>query len=154
MWASSRISISTVEMLESRRAELEESSASELEALLYTLKLHGYRGHFGIDINPERMPVEVGIKNSMDALRAANDRINALDHGRIVEATMKSPRTRSAPRTTTGRSPGVEGVVIGSSRQLEHAQQRDGRAPPQLLVHLDPRRQVAQREVDLLDRAL
>jgi len=60
-----------------------------MEAGMYVLKMHGYTGYFGIDINPERMPVEVALKNSMDALRAANDRINGLDHARIVEATMK-----------------------------------------------------------------
>ena len=45
-----------------------------MEAGLYALKMHGYEGYFGIDINPERMPVDVALKNSMDALRAANDR--------------------------------------------------------------------------------
>ncbi len=63
-------------------------SPEQMEAGLYTLKMHGYQGYFGIDINPERMPVDVALKISMDALRAANDRINAMDHARIVEATM------------------------------------------------------------------
>ena len=35
---------------------------------------------------PERMPVDVALKISMDALRAACDRINDLDHELIVEA--------------------------------------------------------------------
>jgi xylose isomerase len=61
-------------------------SPEQLEALLYTLKMHGYRGHFGIDINPERMPVETAIRISMDAIRSANDRINGLDHEAILEA--------------------------------------------------------------------
>jgi xylose isomerase len=64
-------------------------SPEQMEAGLYVLKMHGYTGHFGIDVNPERMPVEVAIRNSMDALRAANDRINGLDHARIVEATAR-----------------------------------------------------------------
>src|SRR5690606_40313769 len=64
-------------------------SPEQLEAGLYTLKMHGYREYFGIDVNPERMPVDVALKNSMDALRAANDRVNALDHARIVEATTR-----------------------------------------------------------------
>jgi len=63
-------------------------SPEQMEAGLYTMKMHGYTEHFGIDINPERMPVDVALKNSMDALRAANDRINAMDHAAIVEATM------------------------------------------------------------------
>ena len=69
-------------------------SPEQLEAGLYTLKMYGYRGFFGIDVNPERMPVDVALKNSMDALRAANDRINGLDHARIVEATMQPDRYR------------------------------------------------------------
>ncbi|MFA4016482.1 MAG: hypothetical protein RUDDFDWM_001592 [Candidatus Fervidibacterota bacterium] len=56
----------------------------QTEAALYVLKMYGYTGYFGIDINPERMPVERALKNCMDALRAANDRINSLDHERIV----------------------------------------------------------------------
>ncbi len=61
-------------------------SPEQLEAGLYTCKMHGYTGYFGIDVNPERMPVDVALKNSMDAMRAANDRINELDHTRIIEA--------------------------------------------------------------------
>lgn len=64
-------------------------SPEQMEAGLYTLKMHGYEGLFGIDINPERMPVDVALKNSMDALRAANDRINGMDHAAIVEATTR-----------------------------------------------------------------
>lgn len=69
-------------------------SPEQLEALLYTLKMYGYQGYFGIDINPERMPVETAIKNSMDALQAANDRINELDHEAIVYAQMHPDRAR------------------------------------------------------------
>ena len=61
-------------------------SPEQLEALLYTLKLHGYRGHFGIDINPERLPVDRALQISMDAIRAANDRVNAFDHEAIMYA--------------------------------------------------------------------
>ncbi len=62
-------------------------SPEQMEAGLYVLKMHAYSGYFGIDVNPERMPVEAAIKNSMDALRAGNDRINGLDHARVIEAT-------------------------------------------------------------------
>ena len=61
-------------------------SPEQLEALTYTLKMYGYRGYFGIDINPERMPVDTAIRNSMDAIRAANDRVNNLDHEAILFA--------------------------------------------------------------------
>ncbi len=62
------------------------------EALLYTLKMHSYSGWFGIDINPERMPVETAIRINIDAARAAADRINSLDHASIIRATT-SPAT-------------------------------------------------------------
>ncbi|MGD9690072.1 MAG: TIM barrel protein [Phycisphaerales bacterium] len=65
-----------------------------VEGLLYTLKMHGYGGYFGIDINPERTPVDVAVRNSMDALRAANDRVNALDHESILLAHEHPARSR------------------------------------------------------------
>jgi xylose isomerase len=61
-------------------------SPEQTEALLYTLKVHGYEGYFGIDINPERMPVATALRVSMDAVRAACDRVNALDHESILYA--------------------------------------------------------------------
>jgi len=69
-------------------------SPEQTEAALYVLKMYGYRGYFGIDINPERMPVEVALRNNMDALRAANDRINALDHEKVLWATEHPDKTR------------------------------------------------------------
>jgi xylose isomerase len=66
----------------------------QLEAALYVLKMYDYRGYFGIDINPERMPVEVALKISMDALRAANDRINGLDHEAVLYAQAHPDRAR------------------------------------------------------------
>ena len=69
-------------------------SPEQLDALLYTLKMYGYRGYFGIDINPERMPVATALQISMDALRAANDRINALDHESILYALANPDKAR------------------------------------------------------------
>ena len=69
-------------------------SPEQMEAGLYTLKMHGYEGYFGIDINPERMPVDVALKISMDALRAANDRIDHLDHEQLIDAAMHPSATR------------------------------------------------------------
>ncbi|MGB8648504.1 MAG: TIM barrel protein [Anaerolineae bacterium] len=66
----------------------------QLEAALYALKMYGYRGYFGIDINPERMPVQVALRNNMDAIRAANDRINELDHEKVLWATEHPDRAR------------------------------------------------------------
>lgn len=64
------------------------------EAMLYALKMYGYQGWFGIDINPERMPVDTALKISMDALRAANDRINSLDHESLVWASEHPDQAR------------------------------------------------------------
>jgi len=64
------------------------------EAALYVLKMYGYRGYFGIDINPERMPVAQALRNCMDALRAYNDRINELDHEKIIWATEHPDQAR------------------------------------------------------------
>lgn len=56
------------------------------EALLYTLKMYGYQGYYGLDINPERMGVDVALRINMDAIRAHNDRINEMDHEAILYA--------------------------------------------------------------------
>ena len=64
------------------------------EAMLYALKMYGYEGWFGIDINPERMPVDMALKISMDALRAANDRINSLDHESLIYASEHPDKAR------------------------------------------------------------
>ncbi|MHC4916347.1 MAG: TIM barrel protein [Planctomycetota bacterium] len=66
----------------------------QLEAALYVLKMHGYSGYFGIDINPERMPVTTALQNSMDAVRAANDRVNGLDHEAVLFAANHPDRAR------------------------------------------------------------
>ena len=65
-----------------------------LEAAVFVLKLHGYREHFGIDINPERIPVQVAVRNSFDALRAAVDRIDAADAESILLAHARPDRNR------------------------------------------------------------
>lgn len=58
----------------------------QFEALMYVLKMHGYNGWFGIDINPERMPVETALRISMDAVISACDRVNEMDHESIINA--------------------------------------------------------------------
>jgi len=65
-----------------------------LESTLYALKMYGYTGWFGLDVNPERMPVDTALRLSMDAIRAANDRINGLDHEAIMWATTHPDQAR------------------------------------------------------------
>ncbi len=88
-------------------------SPEQTEAALYVLKMHGYQGYFGIDINPERMPVRQALINCIDALRVANDRVNNLDHERIIWATehpdkargyVEAVLIRARARTTRGLS--------------------------------------------------
>ncbi|HET7560194.1 MAG TPA: TIM barrel protein [Limnochordia bacterium] len=69
-------------------------SPEQAEAALYALKMYGYQGYFGIDINPLRMPVERAMINNMDALRAMNDRIDALDHEKLLGAANNPARNR------------------------------------------------------------
>jgi len=66
----------------------------QAEAGLYVLKMCGYKEYFGIDINPERMPVERALINNMDCLKGMNERINNLDHARIVECVEKPAENR------------------------------------------------------------
>ena len=61
-------------------------SPESLEAAMYVMKMHGYQGYFGIDINPERMPVAQALRNNMDAVRSAVDRVNSLDHEKVLWA--------------------------------------------------------------------
>lgn len=69
-------------------------SPEQFEALCYALKMYGYAGYMGIDINPERMPVETAIRINIDAIRAACDRVNELDHASIMHATSHPDITR------------------------------------------------------------
>ncbi len=69
-------------------------SPEQFESLLYVLKMHAYEGYFGIDINPERMSVETAIRINIDAVRAAADRINNLDHEAVIFAASHPDRAR------------------------------------------------------------
>ena len=69
-------------------------SPEQMESALYQLKMHGYKGYFGVDLNPERMSPKQAIINSMDALRAANERINTLDHEKVILSTTRPADNR------------------------------------------------------------
>lgn len=58
----------------------------QAEAMLYVLKMAGYKEYFGLDINPERMPVEKAIEINSRALHIMNERINNLPHEKLIEA--------------------------------------------------------------------
>jgi len=63
-------------------------------AALLVLRMYGYRGRFGIDINPERMPVETALILNINAIRAACARIDNLDFDRLVEAMYEPENNR------------------------------------------------------------
>lgn len=58
----------------------------QAEAMLYVLKMYGYSGYYGFDINPERMPVEKAIEINSYVLNKMNDRINNLPHEDLMNA--------------------------------------------------------------------
>ena len=60
-------------------------NVQETEALLYSLWAFGYREYFGIDINPENMPVERAVELNVKALEKLKERISRLPHERILE---------------------------------------------------------------------
>ena len=94
-------------------------SPEAAEAALYTMKMYGYTGWFGLDINPERMPVEQALRNSMDALRAANDRINSLDHESIVWATEHPDKARGWLEAYLIRQRARSPEILGPMPKLE-----------------------------------
>jgi xylose isomerase len=59
-------------------------NAAETEALLYALWAIGYEEYFGIDINPENMPVGKAVALNIKALQRMRDRVGRLPHERIL----------------------------------------------------------------------
>jgi xylose isomerase len=87
-------------------------SPEQTEAALYVLKMHGYQGYFGLDLNPERMPVRQALLNCMDAMKAMNERIDSLDHEAIVWATNHPDKARGylEAALTRARYPKAKGL--------------------------------------------
>ncbi len=67
---------------------------TESEALLYALKMAGYNEFFGIDINPEKMPVQKAIELNYKALSIMNERIDSLPHEEIIECYLNPGENR------------------------------------------------------------
>jgi len=76
----------------------------QMYAALLVLKMYGYGGRFGIDINPERMPIETALILNINALRAACARINQLDFDRLVEAMHDPENNRGASEDVMTRA--------------------------------------------------
>ena len=65
-----------------------------VEALLFVLRLYGYTEYLGIDINPERMPVQVALVNCFNAVHLANGVIDNLDHEAVLDCYFNPHRRR------------------------------------------------------------
>ena len=68
----------------------------QMLATLLVFKMYNYTGYYGIDINPERMPVERAIALNMNALNAGAEGINNLDYDRLVEGIYNPADNRGA----------------------------------------------------------
>ena len=66
----------------------------QAEASLFALKMSGYKEYYGIDINPERMPVDKAIQINSLVLNHMNERINNLPNERLVEAYFNPENNR------------------------------------------------------------
>jgi xylose isomerase len=58
-------------------------------AAMYVLKMHGYEEYLGIDINPERMPVDRALINNMDRLKALIQATDEVDHELVINCIEK-----------------------------------------------------------------
>nr|MDO8082108.1 TIM barrel protein [Candidatus Freyarchaeota archaeon] len=59
--------------------------AETVEALIFVLRLYGYTEYLGVDVNPERMPVQAALANSFNAIYLANSVVDNLDHEAVLE---------------------------------------------------------------------
>lgn len=66
----------------------------EAEALFYALWAIGYNGYFGIDINPENMPVQKAVEINIKALEKMRERVARLPHERIMACHLDPARHR------------------------------------------------------------
>jgi len=94
-------------------------SPEQTEAALYALKMHGYEGHFGIDINPARMPVERALINCFDAMKAARERINRLDHEKVLAANYRPQDNRGLLEALLTRSRAPESADLSDMPDIE-----------------------------------
>src|SRR4030042_4243698 len=67
---------------------------AETEALLYALWGMGYQEYFGIDINPENMPVEKAVEINCMALEKMKARIAKYPHEEILDCHLKPSQNR------------------------------------------------------------
>lgn len=64
-----------------------------LEAGVHLLKMYGYTGLVGIDLNPVGISGALAVQVAMDAFRSANDRIRDLDPAHVIESWTRPHRS-------------------------------------------------------------
>ena len=81
-----------------------------VEALLFVLRMYGYDGYLGIDINPEKMPVQVALANCFNAVHLANGVVDNLDHEAVLEHYFNPEKKRGDLENllTLARARGVD----------------------------------------------
>jgi xylose isomerase len=72
----------------------------QMLATLLVFKMYDYTGFFGIDINPERVPVDKAIALNVNALNAGAEVVNNLDYETLVEAMSDPAGHRGAIEET------------------------------------------------------
>ncbi|MBN2152184.1 MAG: xylose isomerase [Candidatus Lokiarchaeota archaeon] len=60
-------------------------NVQEALALVYALKMMGYKEWFGIDINPERMPVQKAVEINIKVITRLNEKVESLPHDQIID---------------------------------------------------------------------
>nr|MDO8112178.1 TIM barrel protein [Candidatus Sigynarchaeota archaeon] len=71
----------------------------EAMALMYVLKMMGYKEGFGIDINPERMPVQKAVEINITVINKINEKIEALPHDEIIDTYLDPANHRGGLET-------------------------------------------------------
>ena len=84
----------------------------QMLAALLVFKLYGYEGYYGVDINPERMPVERALVLSMNALDVGADIVNCLDFDTLVGAMYEPSTHRGVVEDVLTRALAKEGSKL------------------------------------------
>ncbi|MCH7759671.1 hypothetical protein IID20_04930, partial [Patescibacteria group bacterium] len=81
-----------------------------LEALIFVLRIYDYRGFIGIDINPDKMPVEAALAKSFNAIELANGIVDNIAPDEIFAAYANPHRERGKIEDliTRARAQGID----------------------------------------------
>jgi xylose isomerase len=63
-------------------------------AMLYSLKMMGYNEYYGIDINPEHMPVQTAVDINIKWINKMAKKLDALPHDQIIDCYLNPGKNR------------------------------------------------------------